>query len=305
MTRRLIAVVGATASGKTQLAIRLAERIGGEVVNADSRQVYRGMDIGTAKPTPAEQARVTHQLFDIADPWEEYSLALYRAQATAALDDAWERGRPPILVGGTGQYVWALLEGWTVPEVAPDVALREELREFAERVGVEALHERLAAVDPVAAGRIDARNVRRVIRALEVHAHTGQPISDAQAKCGVDFDWTAIGIDVPRDELDRRIAARTHAMFAGGFVEEVRALLDSGVAPDAPAMSSIGYREVVSYLEGGMTLAEAEARTAQVTRRLARRQSGWFRPGDERIRWVRSIEEGVNAVALRDGQSSE
>ncbi|HET7737357.1 MAG TPA: tRNA (adenosine(37)-N6)-dimethylallyltransferase MiaA [Tepidiformaceae bacterium] len=298
MTRRLIAVVGATASGKTELAIRLAERLGGEVVNADSRQVYRGMDIGTAKPTADERARVPHLLFDIADPRDEYSLALYRAQALAALEEVWERGKTPIVAGGTGQYIWALLEGWTVPEVAPDGPFRQELREFAEREGVEALHRRLVAVDPVAGERIDARNVRRVIRALEVHAHTGQPISEAQAKCGAGFDWAAVGIDVPREELDRRINRRTEAMFGTGFVEEVRALLDSGVAPDAPAMSSIGYRVVVSYLADELTLEEAVALTAQATRRLARRQAAWFRRSDERIRWVGSVEEGV-AVAER------
>lgn len=297
--RPLVAVVGLTASGKTELAIRIAERLDGAVVNADSRQVYRGMDIGTAKPAVADRARVPHYLFDVADPRDGYSLALYVRQATAVLNLIWAGGQTPVLCGGTGQYVWALLEGWTVPEVEPNPVLRARLRRLAEESGPEALHSRLAAVDPVAAARIDARNERRVVRALEVYESTGTPISAAQSKSAPGFAWRAIGLDVPRPELDRRINARTEAMFDGGFVDEVRQLLAAGLPPDAPAMSSIGYREVAACLAGELTLPEASARTAQLTRRLARRQQQWFRRGDSRIHWVTGIHEGIE-VAARD-----
>jgi tRNA dimethylallyltransferase len=289
--RRLIAIVGPTASGKSALALELAERLGGEIVNADSRQLYRGMDVGTARPTLADRRRVRHHLFDVCDPSETYSLALYRQQARATLDAIWERDSFAWLVGGTGQYVWGLLEDWHVPEVPPDAALRAELTAFAEEHGLPALHARLEAIDPLAAGRIDARNVRRVVRALEVHHHTGTPISTWQTRGAPDFEYLLYGVDVPRDELDLRINTRVDAMFASGFVEEVAALLACGLPADAPAMSSIGYGEVARHLAGDLTLEEAITRTGQATRRLARRQAQWFRRDDPRIRWVRDAQD--------------
>jgi tRNA dimethylallyltransferase len=291
MLRRLVAIVGPTASGKSRIALELAERLGGEVVNADSRQIYRGMDIGTAKPSPEERRRVRHHLFDIVEPSESYSLALYRRQARAAFEDCWSRGTFPWLVGGTGQYVWGLLEDWQVPEVAPDQDLRARLDAVAKAEGAESLHLRLAAVDPIAAERIDPRNVRRVIRAIEVFEHTGVPISTWQTKGQPDFEFLLFGIDVPRDELDRRIDRRVEAMFAAGFVDEVRGLLDGGVAPDAPAMSSIGYAQVVRYLYCDITQAEALELTQRATRRLARRQGQWFRRDDRRITWVHDADD--------------
>jgi tRNA dimethylallyltransferase len=286
MMRRLVAIVGPTASGKSTIAVELARRLGGEIVNADSRQVYRGMDIGTAKPTVAEGRGVRHHLYDIADPRDGYSLALYRDDARAALDTIWQRDSFAWLVGGTGQYAWALLEDWQVPQVEPDLALRERLQAEAERDGVEALHRRLEAIDPLAASRIDARNVRRVIRALEVYDVTGRPISHWQTKGTPDFEYLLFGIDVPKEELHERIDRRVDAMFDAGFVDEVQALLDDGVPPDAPAMSSIGYREIVEYLDGRYSLPEAIETTKRATRQLARRQAQWFRRGDPRITWV-------------------
>ncbi|MCC7366378.1 MAG: tRNA (adenosine(37)-N6)-dimethylallyltransferase MiaA [Dehalococcoidia bacterium] len=291
MLRRLVALVGPTASGKSAMAIELAERLGGDIVNADSRQVYRGMDIGTAKPTAEERWRVRHHLFDIIEPADPYSLALYKRDAKAALDAIWARDAFAWVVGGTGQYVWALLEDWKVPEVAPDEAMRAELAAVAERDGVEALHARLAEVDPVAAGRIDARNVRRVIRAIEVFEHTGVPISTWQTHGTPDFEYLLFGVDVPREELDRRIDARVEAMFDAGFVDEVRGLLDAGVPADAPSMSSIGYGEVVRLLRGKLTLEQAKDETKRATRRLARRQAQWFRRDDRRITWVRDADD--------------
>jgi tRNA dimethylallyltransferase len=291
MLRRLVALVGPTASGKSAIAIELAQRLGGEIVNADSRQIYRGMDIGTAKPDHGERRKVRHHLYDIVDPIDEYSLALYKRDARAVLDSLWERDTFAWVVGGTGQYVWALLEDWQVPEVPPDRALREDLHRFALENGAEALHQRLRAVDPEAAERIDARNLRRVIRALEVHEHTGVPISAWQTKRTPDFEYLLFGIDVPRDVLDARIDARVDAMFEAGLVDEVRRLLDDGVPHDAPAMSSIGYAEVVRHLAGETSEDAAIEQTKRATRRLARRQAQWFRREDKRVQWVHDADD--------------
>jgi tRNA dimethylallyltransferase len=308
MNRLVVAIVGPTATGKSGAALTLAATLGGEIVNADSRQIYRGMDIGTAKPTAEERRRIPHHLYDICEPTETFSLALYKRRALEAFERIWAKGSFAWLVGGTGQYVWGLLEDWNVPEVAPDEALRAELTAFAAEHGSDALHARLAAVDPVAAGRIDARNVRRVARALEVHAHTGTPISTWQTKGTPGFQFITFGLKVERDELDRRIDARVDAMFAEGFVEEVRALIEGGVDRGAPAMSSIGYAQVAAHLAGEVTLAEAVEGTKRATRKLARRQEAWFRRDAPRIQWVGSAESmemeaniftGVCANAVR------
>lgn len=291
MLRRLVAIVGPTASGKSAIALELARRLGGEIVNADSRQIYRGMDIGTAKPALEERRSVRHHLYDIVDPTAEYSLALYKRDARATFEQLWERDTFAWLVGGTGQYVWAVLEDWQVPEVPPDPELRASLHQFAAERGHLALHERLQVVDPEAADRIDARNIRRVIRALEVHHHTGIPISDWQTKGNPDFEYLLFGIDLPRDELDVRIDRRVDAMFEAGFVDEVRRLLESGVPSDAPAMSSIGYGEVVRHLGGQTPLEEAIEQTKRATRRFARRQMQWFRRDDKRIHWVQDADD--------------
>jgi tRNA dimethylallyltransferase len=293
MLRRLVAIVGPTAAGKSAMALELARILGGEIVNGDSRQVYRGMDVGTAKPALEERRLVRHHLYDIIGPADDYSLSLYQRDARAAFDQVWARGSFPWLVGGTGQYVWALLENWQVPEVPPDRELRARLAAFAQEHGPEALHARLAAVDALAAERIDARNVRRVIRALEVHEHTGVPISSWQRKGEPDFEYLLFGLDVPREELDRRIDRRVEAMFAAGFEDEVRGLLARGVPPDAAAMSSIGYAEVVRHLQGSLTRDEAVELTTRATRRLARRQAQWFRRDDGRIAWVIEMQANI------------
>lgn len=305
MSRRLVAIVGATASGKSAAALRLAQRLGGEIVNGDSRQIYRGMDIGTAKPMARERQMVRHHLYDVIEPTETYSLALYVKDARAALEEIWGRGSFAWLVGGTGQYVWALLEAWTVPEVPPDAARRAELARFAAERGREALHRRLRAVDATAAERIDPRNVRRVVRALEVFEATGVPISEWQSRGEPAFEWQAYGLDVRREALDARIDERVEEMFAAGIVAEVQALLAAGVPGDAPAMSSIGYREVARRLRGEITLDEAKALTKRATRRLVRRQAQWFRRDDPRIAWVPdadAIERSVGDFAVAAGR---
>ncbi|MDE2934797.1 MAG: tRNA (adenosine(37)-N6)-dimethylallyltransferase MiaA [Chloroflexota bacterium] len=295
--RRLVAVVGPTAAGKSALALALAQRFGGEIVNADSRQVYRGMDIGTAKPSPETRALLPHHLYDIADPADAYSLALYRRDALATLEDIWARGELAWLVGGTGQYVWALLEAWQVPDVAPQPELRAELAALAERGGPESLHARLRAVDPEAADRIDARNVRRVIRALEVHEVTGRPITAWQTKGVPDFDFRILGVQCEEKELIWRINRRTEAMFASGLVKETQALLDAGLPPDASALSSIGYAEALRELRGEITRDKAIELTKRSTKRLARRQRQWFRPQDPRIAWAGDVDGSGKTLA--------
>jgi tRNA dimethylallyltransferase len=285
--RELVAVVGATATGKTALAIALARALDGEIVNADSRQVYRGMDIGTAKPTVAEQAAARHWLIDVATPDEPFTLASYLETATGALDDVDARGRRAIVAGGTGQYIWALLEGWRVPRVAPDPELRRRLETLADTEGAAAVVEELRAVDPASASAIDARNVRRVIRAIEVSRATGKPFSEWREK-GPPRPATIIGLALPRRDLHRRIDARIDGMMAAGLVGEVRGLTAAGYGCDLPAMSGIGYGEICEHLSGACSLDDAVRRIKTQTHRLARMQHTWFSPDDARITWLRA-----------------
>lgn len=282
--RKLIAIVGPTASGKTQLAIDIAQRgpSAFEAVNADSRQVYRHMDVGTAKPSAEERAALRHHLIDVADPDEPFSLAAWLAMANAALDDIWSRDCVPIVVGGTGQYVWALLEGWRVPEVPPDEDLRREL----ETRPADDLLAELHRIDPESHEYIQPKNVRRVIRAIEVSYATGKPFSHWRTKQPPPFDWLAMGISLSREVLYARIDARVDAMFAAGFVEEVQHLRELGYGAGLPPMSGIGYGEICRHLDGEITLEEAAYRTKVGTHRLARHQNAWFKATDERIHWL-------------------
>jgi tRNA dimethylallyltransferase len=286
MPRQLVAVIGATATGKTGLGIELARALGGEIINADSRQVYRGMDIGTAKPTSAERAAVRHHLIDVADPDEPFTLATFLDRANSALEDIWSRGLLPIVVGGTGQYVWALLEGWRVPRVPPDRELRARLEAIAARDGPEALVSELVDVDPTSAFAIDARNARRMIRAIEVTLATGRPFSAWQRKVRPEFATSVIGLQMDRAALHRRIDERVDVMLASGLVDEVRQLNATGYGCVLPSMASIGYREVCAHLRGELTLAEASTRIKTESHRLARMQHTWFRPQDARIHWL-------------------
>ena len=283
---RLVFVVGPTAAGKTALAIALAERFGGEIINADSRQVYRGMDIGTAKPTPAELARAPHHLIDTRNPDETWSLGEFTEAASALIGDITGRGRMPIVAGGTGQYARALLQGWQAPDVPPDPALRADLLARAEAGQGSALHAELAERDPQAAAAIDPRNVRRVVRALEVVTLTGWPFSEQRRRGDLAFRPLVLGLAVERGRLYARIDERVEAMFAAGLVEEVRGLLARGYLCDLPALSSIGYAEVCGLLAGALTLAETIARTKTATHRLVRRQAAWFRSADPTIHWL-------------------
>ncbi len=285
MADRLVAIVGPTGIGKSRLALKLAIRFNGEIVSADSRQVYRGLDIGTDKPAVEERALVPHHLIDVVEPGEDFSLAEYQRLAGEAISDILGRGRLPLLVGGSGLYVWAVLEGWQVPPVPPDPGLRRQLRARAEEQGSAALYDELRAVAPGAAARIDPRNVRRVIRALEVHRAPAGP-SGGPGKRPPPFRWLALGLTAPRPEVYRRTDARVDAMFRRGLVDEVRGLLAKGYGPERPALSGIGYRQVVAFLQGETSLAGAIARVKTETHRLVRHQYAWFRPGDERIHWL-------------------
>ena len=295
----LLAIVGPTAVGKTALAMRLAERIDCEVVNADSRQLYRGMDIGTAKATAEERSKVRHHLIDLADPNEPFSLGQFVELATEALHDCWSRGVLPLLVGGTGQYVWALLEGWQVPRVPPDKRLRAEFEALIQRDGLQPLVEELTRVDPASAESIDLRNPRRVIRALEVYRLTGRPLSAWRTRRPPEFASAVVGLTCPRKELYRRVDARVDAMLAAGLVDEVRGLLKRGYSADLPAMSGIGYRQVCQLLAGELDMEQAVQRVKTETHRLARMQHTWFRADDARIDWIDVSTSDPLAPSLR------
>lgn len=282
----LLAIVGPTAVGKTALAIAVARRIGGEIVSADSRQIYRHMDIGTAKPSAAERAAAPHHLIDIRDPDEAFSLATYQELAMATIAAITARGRIPLLVGGTGQYLAAVLEGWQIPRVAPQPALRASLEREAAAQGAAALHARLAAVDPLAAAQIAPSNVRRVVRALEVYLVTGQPISAQQTRQPPPYQIRTIWLTRPRAELYARADARVDAMLAAGLVEEVARLRAAGYGWELPSLSSLGYIQFRPSFEGTASLADCVARLKFDTHRFIRRQAAWFRRLPNLERWT-------------------
>ena len=288
----LILIVGPTAIGKTEIAIQLAERLNGEIVSADSRLFYRGMDVGTAKPSREERARVPHHLIDIANPDEILSLAVFQQKAHEAIADIHTRNKLPFLVGGTGQYVRAVTEGWTPPEVKPDERLRNELISQKDEKGIYWLYEKLRSLDPVAAEKIDARNFRRTIRALEVIMTTGRKFSEQRGQSDSPYQLVTIGLTRPRVDLYARVDARIDAMFASGFLDEVKSLLERGYSPTLPTMSAIGYRECIGVLEGKINVEEAKQVIRHMTRVFVRRQANWFKESDPNILWFK-VEDGV------------
>jgi tRNA dimethylallyltransferase len=297
----LIAIVGPTGSGKTAVAVALARHLDVEVVSADSRQVRAEMHIGTAAPTDAERSAVRHHLVGVVAPDEPYTLVDWLRAARAAIEEIRQRGRVPLLVGGTGQYVRALLDGWVVPEVPPDHELRGALERLAAEQGREALHERLAAVDPASAARIDARNVRRVIRALEVIEATGRPIPPLEEREAA-FTWRCFGLHWRREALYDRVDRRVEVMFAEGLVEETRTLVDRhGRA--FRALRTIGYEEALGVIDGAWSVEEAIERARLATHRLVRTQANWFAAGDPRIEWIdgRDAEAAALVIAAAVG----
>jgi tRNA dimethylallyltransferase len=283
MLRPVIAVVGPTAAGKSDLALVLASELNGEVVNADSMQLYRGMDIGTAKLTPQERAGVPHHLLDIWPVTQSASVSEYQLLARAAIADIQERGRTPILVGGSGLYVRAALDNLQFPGTDPD--LRASLEEELARVGPAELHARLATVDPAAAAAILPGNGRRIVRALEVVQLSGRPFSATLPQFESVFPAIQLGIELPRAELDRRITERVDRMWQLGLVDEVRQLATAGLREGRTASRALGYAQVLRFLDGEWPEDEAARQTVQATRRFVRRQESWFRR-DPRIIWL-------------------
>ncbi len=285
VNKPVLVILGPTAVGKTALSLQLAQDFSGEIISADSRQIYRGLDIGTDKPTPQQQALAPHHLIDVVDPDETLTLAKFQDLAYTAINSIHLRKRLPLLVGGTGQWIWAVVEGWAIPRVPPDAVMRAELEARAEAVGREALHAQLAEVDPEAARKIDPRNLRRVIRALEVYQKTGIAISQHQQKKAPPYQFLLIGLTRPREELYRRIDQRIDRMMEAGLLDEVKQLVEAGYGWDKPAMSGLGYRQIGQYLRSEIDLKEAVASIKKETRRFVRQQYNWFRLDDSRIHW--------------------
>lgn len=296
MAGRLVVIAGPTATGKTQAALAVARQISAEIVCADSRTIYRGMDVGVAKPSPAERAQIPHHLLDVADPVDTFTLADYQRLAIEAIAGIYGRGRPAVLTGGTGLYIRAVVDLVNVPAVEPDWDLRERLAAEESDGGPGTLHRKLRAIDPEAAERIDPRNVRRVIRALEVWETTGAPLSSFHAQvrrgrwvppdpAGAGQGPQMVALTADRERLRERIDRRIDDQLHAGLVEEVRTLLRAGCGRALPSMQGLGYKEIAAYLEGETTLDEAVSQLRRNTYRYAKRQMTWFR-ADPRYRWI-------------------
>jgi tRNA dimethylallyltransferase len=291
----VIAVVGPTASGKSDLALDLAERLGGEIVNADAMQLYRGMDIGTAKVSVEERRGIAHHQLDVLDVREEASVAAYQREARLDLAGIRSRRHRPILVGGSGLYVRAVLDRLEIPPTDP--AVRARLQEELARDGVDVLHARLMRADPIAAQAIQPRNGRRLVRALEVIALTGRPFSATLPTREFDLPAVMVGLRIPRQELDARIAARVHQMWGAGLLDEVRRLDSAGLRESRTASKALGYSQALAHLDGLLSAEQAIEDTIVSTRRFARRQESWFRP-DPRIHWLDHDDPGLTDHAL-------
>lgn len=294
-TPPIVAIVGPTASGKTSLAVALAKKFNGEIVSADSRQIYRGMDIGTAKATPIEQAAIPHHLIDIKNPDEDYTVADYQHDAVTAIRDIISRGHIPFLVGGTGLYVRAVILNLDIPHIKPDPVLRASIEKEIETEGLAAVFQKLVARDPEAEYVVDPRNPRRVVRALEVAITTGEPFTAQRRQRPPLFTPLELGIDPPTEILRMRIEARIDEMMKDGLVEEVRTLVGRYGA-NIPAFDAIGYREIIGFLHGTCPLDEAVALMKTNTVRYAKRQMTWFRK-DTDIQWLTAPEDAAARVA--------
>jgi tRNA dimethylallyltransferase len=296
---RVVAVVGPTATGKSALALELAERLGGEVVNADSMQLYRGMNIGTAKLSIAERHGIAHHLLDIWDVTRTASVADYQARARACLDDLLARGVTPVLVGGSGLYVRAVLDEIEFP--GTDATLRAELEAQLAELGAPALHERLSQLDPSAGSSIAPMNGRKIVRALELIELTGQPLAPSLPDYSPDrYNALHIGVDLPTSTLDARIARRVEVMIERGFADEVQALAAAGLREGRTASRALGYAQLLAVIDGELAFDEAISRTVQATRRFVRRQRSWFRR-DPRIRWYDTNVDLVGEVLAAVG----
>lgn len=294
----VIILLGPTAVGKTELSLSLCARFRGEVVGADSRQIYRSMDIGTAKPTAAERARAPHHLIDICEPDQPFSLADYQQRAYATIAAIHARGNVPFLVGGTALYLRAVVEGLRIPEAPPNPPLRAELETFLAEQGREALFQRLQALDPATAAVIDGQNPRRVLRALEIFLTTGQSKVALEGAAPPPYRFLQLGLDRPRTALYERIDRRVDAMIAQGLIAETQQLLAAGYRPPLPAITSLGYREIIAYLEEGLPLPQAVEKIKTETHRYVRHQYTWFRKMSN-IVWFTLAEGESEAVTER------
>jgi len=281
----LIVVIGPTAVGKSQLALNLAQRFDGEIVNADSRQVYRYLDIGTNKPTLDEQKLVSHHVIDVVNPDEDFTLAHYCQLAAQAMKTVSQKGKLALLVGGSGLYIWSIVEGWKIPAIPPNKELRHTLETKAQRQGSDALYQELQIVDPLAASKIHPNNTRRIIRALEIYHMTKEPPSKLWRREPPDFPVTILGLTMGRGELYKKIDRRIAEMIKRGFVEEVKSLLQRGYDFSLRSMSGIGYKQIGQFLQDEITLPAAIERINFETHRLVRHQYAWFHLNDTRIHW--------------------
>jgi len=290
LKRPVIFIVGPTASGKTDLSIQLAEVLNTEIISADSRYFYRMMEIGTAKPDLLEMSNIKHHMIDIANPNETISVAFYKQKVTEIIANLHQGGKIPIVVGGTGQYIHAILHNWEMPVIEADQQLRELLEKYAECYGKLKLHEFLQKIDPEAARIIDFRNLRRTVRAIEVMLKTGHRFSEQRRKEASNYSQKIIGIRWDRAVLYQRIDHRIDTMIQNGFIEEVRKLLELGYSSDLPAMSAIGYRELAGFLQGENSLEEAIILMKRNSRTYVRRQANWFKDNDPKIMWFEGNE---------------
>ena len=292
----LILILGSTAVGKTKLSIELAQALNGEIIGADSRQIYRYMDIGTAKPSLEEQAQIPHHLIDFIDPDYNLTVAEYQDMAYRKIDDLHHQNKIPFLVGGTGQYLSVVAEGWSIPRVPPNPEIRAELEAYVVEHGAKALHEQLQKVDALSAEKIHPNNARRMIRALEVYRVTGEPISKLQEKKPPPYRILTLGLKLDRDILYPRADTRVDEMIEQGFIEEVQTLLDMGYNRSLPSMTGLGYLEIAEYLLDGAPREEAIQKTKFSTHNFIRRQDVWFRGHDNNILWHNVEEIDIKTV---------
>lgn len=300
----LVVIVGATAVGKTMFAVEVAKRFNGEVVSADSRLFYRGMDIGTAKPSFVDMAGVPHHLIDVAEPDEPWSLVLFQEQAQKVIASIHSRGKLPFLVGGTGQYIKAVIEGWQAPLQQPDFEMRRILEAWSSEIGVHGLYNRLRVIDPDAAEHIEPGNLRRTVRALEVIFKTGNRFSEQRLKSKSPYSMCLIGLKRPRSELYMRIDNRIDQMITNGLMDEVKSLLAKGFLPNLSTLSAIGYREMIDVIHGMISMDEAIIRMKRLTHQFVRRQSNWFKESDPNIHWLevdQSIDAATSLIQSRAG----
>ena len=291
----LIVLLGPTAVGKTKLSLELAKCLEAEIISVDSRLFYRGMNIGTAKPGAEELANVPHHLVDVAEPDQIWSLGKFQKEALQIIKDIHHRGKIPLCVGGTGQYIRAITEGWSIPEIKENPGLRIALRNWCEEIGKEGLYQRLKIIDPDAVEKIDPRNVRRTVRALEVIFSTGRRFSQQRSRFTIPYRVLQIGLTRPREELYKRIDQRVDAMITAGFLREVQALLET-YSPDLRSFSAIGYSQMIKHLQGQITLEETVQEIKKQTRRFVGRQYAWFKPADPDIHWYSMKEDTLEKV---------